>query len=233
MIRLHALSVRHRGSRLLHDIDLRVAPGELVAVVGPAGAGKTALLEVLLGRLRPEDGEACVDQFDLRTQPAECRKSIAWVPAAPEFNLDATGSDWLRHRCLELGRTMPEPVRRQVLIRGGIDPAWHNVRIGAWPAPLRRRLALAGATLANAPALLLDAPDAGLDECDLADLILALRRIRKRGTAVLLATRDLEFARRLATRIVMLEHGAIVETVDPNLSRQAYQEDSYLAGLLR
>lgn len=232
MIRLHALSVWHRGSQVLHDIDLRVAPGELVALVGPAGAGKTALLEVLLGRLRPESGGACVDQFDLRTQPAECRGCIAWVPAAPEFDLDATGSAWLHRRCLELGRAMPEPVRRQVLIRGGINPAWHNARIGGWPVPLRRRLALAVATLANAPALLLDAPDAGLDECDLADLVLALRRIRKRGTAVLLATRDLEFARQLATRIELLEHGAIVGTIDPHLSRQAYQDESYLAGLL-
>lgn len=233
MIRLHTLSVRRRGSRVLHGIDLRVAPGELVALVGPAGAGKTALLEVLLGRLRPEGGEACVDQFDLRTQPAACRGCIAWVPAEPEFDLDATGVDWLRRRCLEIGRTMPEPVRRQVLVRGGIDPTWHNVRIGAWPVPLRRRLALAAATLANAPALLLDAPDDGLDGRDLADLILALRRIRKRGTAVLVATRDLEFARRLATRIVVLEHGAIVETIEPNLSRRAHEEESYLAGLLR
>jgi ABC-type sulfate/molybdate transport systems ATPase subunit len=80
--------------------------------------------------------------------------------------------------------------------------------------------------------LLLDAPDAGLDEGDLADLVLALRRIRKRGTAVLLATRDLEFAHRLATRIVLLEHGSIVETIDPNVSRRAYQEDSYLTALL-
>ena len=232
MIRLHHLSVRHRGSPVLHGIDLRVAPGELVALVGPAGAGKTALLEVVLGRLRPESGEACVDPFDLRTQPGECRKCIAWVPASPEFDFDATGSDWLRRRCLELGRSMPEPVRRQALVRGGIDPAWHNERIATWPTRLRRRLALAAATLENALALLLDTPDAGLDECNLADLILALRRIRKRGTAVLLATRDLEFARRLATRIVLLEHGAIVETIDPHLSRRAYQEDSYLTGLL-
>jgi ABC-2 type transport system ATP-binding protein len=232
MIRLHALSVRHRGSPVLHDIDLRVAPGELVALVGPAGAGKTALLEVLLGRLRPESGEACVDQFDLRTQPAECRSCIAWVPATPEFDLDATGTEWLRRRCLQLGRTMPEPVRRQALVRGGIDPVWHETRIAGWPTRLRRRLALTAATLENAPALLLDAPDAGLDEGDLADLVLALRRIRKRGTAVLLATRDLEFARRLATKIVLLEHGAVVETIDPNLSRRAYQDESYLTALL-
>lgn len=233
MIRLHALSVRHRGSPVLHDIDLRVAPGELVTLVGPAGAGKTALLEVLLGRLRPESGEACVDRFDLRTQPAECRRCIAWVPAAPEFDADATGCEWLRRRCLDLGRTMPEPVRRQALIRSGIYPSWHDERIAVWPTRLRRRLALAAASLQNAPALLLDAPDAGLEEGDLRDLVLALRRIRKRGTAVLVATRDLEFARRLATRIVLLEHGAVVETIDPNLSRRAYQEDSYLIGLLR
>lgn len=232
MIRLHNLSVRHRGSPVLHGIDLRVAPGELVALVGPAGAGKTALLEVVLGRLRPESGEACVDQFDLRTQPAECRKCIAWVPASPEFDRDATGSDWLRRRCLKLGRSMPEPVRRQALVRGGIDPAWHDEPIATWPTRLRRRLALAAATLENAPALLLDGPNTGLDECDLADLILALRRIRKRGTAVLLATRNLEFARRLATRIVLLEQGSIVETIDPNASRRAHHDDSYLASLM-
>lgn len=65
-----------------------------------------------------------------------------------------------------------------------------------------------------------------------AALVETLRRIGKRGAAILLATRDFAFAQRLATRVVLLERGAAVETIDPQASRRAFHSDSYLADLV-
>ena len=62
--------------------------------------------------------------------------------------------------------------------------------------------------------------------------VAGLRRLRKRGAAVLLATRDVDFARRLATQIVTLDAGAVVASVEPQLSRRDHADASYLAALV-
>jgi ABC-type multidrug transport system ATPase subunit len=97
---------------------------------------------------------------------------------------------------------------------------------------VHRKLAIAHATLKNARALLLDEPTHGLDASDIEPLITSLRLIRKGGAAILLATRDLAFAQRVAARVVHLEHGAIIETSDLTTSRRAFHADSYLSHLV-
>jgi ABC-type uncharacterized transport system ATPase subunit len=73
---------------------------------------------------------------------------------------------------------------------------------------------------------------ADLVGADLDHFVASLRRLRKRGKAILLATRDLDFARWLATRIVFMENGTMVELMDPNASRQTFNAASYLAELV-
>lgn len=74
-----------------------------------------------------------------------------------------------------------------------------------------------------------DNPTTDFDKEDLYHFVASLRRMRKRGKAILLATRDLDFARRLATRIVLMGNGAVVEVNDPNASRRMFNTTSYLA----
>jgi len=223
----------HRDRRpVLDAVDLHVLPGETVALTGPGAAGKTALLEAFAGRLPVTSGRACVGEADVMHEPAAAFAAIAYVPATLSFAPAVSGLAHLREVAARLGRRIPEPILRATLERSGLRYGLHVQRVGDYPLPARRQLAFAAASLKNAPALLLDEPARDLDAAGLDELVTGLRRLRKRGTAVLLATRDLILARRLATRIVYLEAGSIVATAEPQHSRRHHAEASYLSALV-
>lgn len=232
MITAENLTKRQGPRTVLDALDLSVASGELVALVGPAGAGKTTALDLISGLRTPDAGRVVVAGFDLAREPAEARAHLACVPARLALPEKVAGLSHLRDSCARLGRRIPEPVLVAALLHGGIPAEWHPRRVEAYPPALRRKLAFVVAIMRGADALLLDDPTCDLDATDSDELVAHLRRLRKRGLAILLATRDLAFARRLATRIVLLEGGAIVETFDPNAPRHATEARAYLADLI-
>lgn len=232
MLRAHALTVTRSGRPLLDAVDLTVPPGALVALVGPAGAGKTLLLETFLGRHRPAAGTVRVAGLDVAGRPAIAAPHLAWVPAQPSFDPALSPLAHLAAACHALGRRMPEPVLRAALVRSGLALPYHERPLRGAPPAIARQLAFTVAALHNADAWLLDEPARELDPAAQAVLVAGLRRLRKRGAAVLLATRDLDFARRLATQIVTLDAGAVVAAVEPQLSRRDHADASYLSALV-
>ncbi len=223
----------HRDRRLVLDqVDLDVRPRELVAVVGGAGAGKTTLLESFLGLHRPSAGRVRIDGIDLANLLQRPDDLLAYVPATVSFAGPVRVADHVRHRCQAFGRRMPDAIVRLALLRGGIAHEWHDRPLPACPPAVQRKLALTLATLRSTRGLLLDEPLRDLEPGDCEPLITSLRLIRKGGAAILLATRDLEFARRVATRVVHLEKGASVETCELTASRRDFHANSYLSRLV-
>ena len=232
MLRAHALTVTRSGRPLLDAVDLTVPPGALVALVGPAGAGKTLLLETFLGRHRPAAGTVRVAGLDVAGRPAIAAPHLAWVPAQPSFDPALSPLAHLAAACRALGRRMPEPVLRAALLRSGLALAHHERPLRGAPPAIARQLAFTVAALHNVDAWLLDEPARDLDPAAQAVLVAGLRRLRKRGAAVLLATRDLDFARSLATQIVTLDAGAVVADIAPHVSRRDHADASYLSALV-
>lgn len=232
MLLIENLTCQRASHMALEAVDLSVGPREIVALVGPQGAGKTTLLECVLGLHAIASGRVSIDGMPLHHGGAAMSAVLAHVPAQLTLPPAVRVIAHLRDTATRLQRRMPEAVLRSVLERGGVAADWHERRIIDCPPAIRRKLALAAATLHNAPVLLLDEPARDLDAHDTDELVASLRRIRKGGAAILLATRDLDFARRLATHIVVLHSGNIVEAFDPNASRVAHRADSYLAQLV-
>lgn len=232
MLQIRDLFVFVSDGPTLDGIDLDVERGEVVAVVGPSGAGKTRLCETLLGRHYLSPRTIIIGEWDVALDPERSRSEVAWVPAWPDFPPAESGLGWLRSHCATRGRRMPEAVLRAALDRGGLEPATADRPLAAWTRSQRRRLALTGATLENTPVLLLDAPETDLDPAGREDLVLALRRLRRRGRAVLLTTRDAGFAERVATRVVALVDGRIVGETELHVSRTEHATGSYLAQLV-
>jgi len=232
MLRAHALTVTRLGRPLLDAVDLTVTPGALVALVGPAGAGKTLLLETFLGRHRPSAGTVRVAGLDVAGRPAVAAPHLAWVPAELSYDPALSPLAHLAAACRALGRRMPEPVLRAALLRSGLALAHHDRPLRGAPPAVARQLAFTVAALQNADAWLLDEPARDLDPAAREVFVAGLRRLRKRGAAVLLATRDVAFARRLATQIVTLDAGAVVASVEPQLSRRDHADASYLSALV-
>jgi ATP-binding cassette, subfamily C, bacterial CydCD len=171
--------------------SLEVRAGEIVALTGPSGSGKSSLLLVILGLLRPTSGRVLAMSADGRRidiaqlEPGAWRAQLAWVPQVP-FVFAGTVADNVR-----LGA--PDASERDV------DDALAAVGLGDLPGPhrigergrglssgQRRRVGIARALVRGAPILLLDEPTAGLDEIAEAAVLLTLRGVADRGTAVLL-----------------------------------------------
>jgi thiol reductant ABC exporter CydD subunit len=208
-----AFAYPSRPGRVLDGLDLELAPGETVALVGESGAGKSTVASLVLRLAEPEAGRVTVGGIDLaQCDVAAWRRLLAWVPQHPTL-LRATVADNVR-----LGR--PEASTgdvRHAAAMAGADgfvralPLGYDTLVGDGGRPLstgeRRRIALARAFLRNAPLVVLDEPTADLD-AESAELVArAIERLRPGRTILLIAHRP-ELASS-ADRVVVLEHGRV------------------------
>jgi energy-coupling factor transport system ATP-binding protein len=199
---------------VLRDVDFAVRPGEIVAVTGPNGAGKSTLLRHFNGLLRPSEGDVRV-----------CGRSIAGVPvgtvAASVGLLFQHPRDQLFERTLLrevafglrqlVGKAGAEGRARAALAAVGLPAAAESVHPAELPASQQRLLALA-TVLAREPAVLaLDEPTVGLDRTGLEHLGRAVNAAAARGTAVVMVTHDLAYARATAHRVFQLDAGSLRE----------------------
>ncbi len=207
--RLTGVAARYRTSDVLHDVDLSVARGEIVAIMGRNGAGKSTLLRLLSGLMRPTSGDVRVDGDAPHALGASALvRKVGLVPPDPgallyERTIAAECSVADREHRLRPGTTRTTLDR----IEPGLDPTRHPRDCSEG-----QRLALALAVvLAPAPPLiLLDEPTRGLDYAAKARLSAILRELAAGGHAVVLATHDVELVAETAGRAIVIADGEIV-----------------------
>jgi ABC-2 type transport system ATP-binding protein len=206
--------VRHSyGDRLvLRDLDLTVARGEIYALLGGNGAGKSTTLNALLGFLAPSAGTVRICGIDPVAQPAEARALLAYVPESVALYEHLTAREnvdyFLALADAERGRD------------GVIDPALGAVglprhawdkRVGGFSKGMRQKVAIALALARHVPVLLLDEPTSGLDPQATLEFNRLLATARERDVAILMVTHDLLSAVDIADRIGFLAGGRIEE----------------------
>ncbi|MFI8260180.1 ABC transporter ATP-binding protein [Streptomyces sp. NPDC085665] len=207
--RITALSLRRGRAEVLHGIDLSVAAGETIALMGRNGAGKSTLLATLIGTLAPTTGTVTVGgRTPHRTAPQEMVRRVGLVPQEPR---DLLYADTVAAECAAADSDAgADPGTCRELVSSLLP----DVSDDTHPRDLSegQRLALALAlVLTGRPALLLlDEPTRGLDYAAKARLIEILRALAADGHAIVLATHDVELAAELAHRVVILAGGEIV-----------------------
>jgi ATP-binding cassette subfamily B protein len=222
------------GAPVLRHLDLEVAAGERVCVVGPTGAGKSTLLVLLQRFYDPDAGAVELDGVDLRDlELGSLRRQLALVPQDP-WMLDGTiadnigfGRSWGGSGRRTPPRMVQEPPQDEQLeaaaALAGLDeviarlPEGWDTEIGEAGIRLsggqRRRVALARAILRDASVLLLDEPTSGLDAASEQAVLDALDRAAEERT-VLSVSHRLSLAAR-ADRVVVLDGGRVVEQGPP------------------
>ncbi|MGW0754779.1 ABC transporter ATP-binding protein [Streptomyces sp. NPDC002587] len=203
------LGVRRGRAEVLRGIDLTVAAGETVALMGRNGAGKSTLLSTLVGTLAPTTGQVTVGgRTPHRTAPAEMVRRVGLVPQEPR---DLLYADTVAAECAAADS---DAGAAPGTCRDLVSDLLPDVPDDTHPRDLSegQRLALALAlVLTGRPALLLlDEPTRGLDYAAKARLIEILRSLAAQGHAIVLATHDVELAAELAHRVVVLAGGEIV-----------------------
>ena len=193
---------------VLRGLDLEVLPGERVLLVGPNGSGKTTLIKVLATLLRPTAGYALVAGFDVVRQAEFVRRCVGFVSHQTFLYGELTVAENLAFYSRMYGVEDSGRAQELLSLVGLSDRAGRQTR--TLSRGMQQRLALARAALHRPPVLLLDEPDAGLDQQGVAVLDGMLRNSAELGCAVLFTSHNLGRGLDMATRVAVLSKGRIV-----------------------
>ncbi len=203
---------------IVTDFSLSVRPGEAVALTGRNGAGKSTILRMLVGSIRPDAGRVEFLGQRLTETSAEVRAGMASVIDDLDFFPDLSVVEHLDLLARAHGVPDPEPLVDAVLAEVELVPQSGQLP-GTLSSGQRRRLALATAFVRPRKLLILDEPEQRLDVEGVAWLAARLREERKDGLALVFASHDPYLVAQVATREVHLEGGAggpEVETEEAN-----------------
>lgn len=238
LLRIRGLHKRFGELVVLDGLDLDLAPGERLAIIGPSGSGKSTLLRIAMTLERPDAGSVHVGDDALwvdgarltaaqRRGQRQARRRVGMV--FQHFNLfphlTALGNVALAPQCvLGLPRAEAEGRAKVLLERVGLaDKADH------WPKQLsggqKQRVAIARALALDPALLLLDEITSALDPELVGEVVQVVRDLtRDTATTMILVTHQLGFARAVATRLIFMEHGRIVEEGTPEAVLEAPRE---------
>jgi ABC-2 type transport system ATP-binding protein len=194
----------------LRSLDLKMSPGQCVALIGANGSGKSTAVKTMTGLLQPSDGTVRILGYDPHTEPEAqaARAAMALVPDSPLLYDDLTVRQHLELVTLVHGA--PDDGIDDLLERLGLTP-----RAGFLPAELsrgmRQKTALACALIRPSRLLVLDEPVVGLDPPSQALLRELLIEAKRAGTAVLLTTHQMAFADGVADRAILLDEGEVLD----------------------
>ncbi|MEV5571896.1 amino acid ABC transporter ATP-binding protein [Spirillospora sp. NPDC052269] len=230
MIEVRGLHKRFGAHTALHEVDLDVARGEVVVVVGPSGSGKSTLCRCLNRLETPDGGAVRIDGDEL---PAEGR-ALARLRA--DVGMVFQSFNLFQHKTILDNLTLA-PVRVRGLKR---DEAEKNARelldrvgIGAqaekFPAQLsggqQQRAAIARALAMRPKAMLFDEPTSALDPEMVGEVLDVMTDLARDGMTMVVVTHEMGFARKVADRVVFMADGEIVETGTPSEFFEAPSSD--------
>src|SRR5262249_2793720 len=226
VITFHAFTKRYGAQRAVESLDLDIAAGEVVALLGPNGSGKTTTLKAAAGLIQPTSGDVRVGEPGAPPTEAAARAVLSFLPQRVAFPESLTGREVVEfYRALRgVAPSRVDDVLRFAALNGsGARP------VGQYSGGMVQRLGLAVAMLPEARVLLLDEPTAALDPDGLCAFYGLVSRRRDEGRTVLFTSHQLGDVERLADRFAILVEGRLVAS----LTSRALQDRLAERGLMR
>lgn len=220
-IRTERLSKRYKDILAVDGLDLTVAQGELFALLGVNGAGKTTAIKMLSCLTRPTGGEAWLEGKSILSQAAEVKQRIGVSPQETAVAPNLTAKENLLLMCGVHGfsREKSRQKAAELAAQLGLAPILHR-RAGKLSGGWQRRLSIAMALVSQPEILFLDEPTLGLDVLARSDLWDTVRSLKGRITIVL-TTHYLEEAEALSDRVGVMKDGRLLALGTPEeLKRQ-------------
>ena len=214
MLIIDHLEKHYKGTdKGVTDITLHVEPGDIYAFIGHNGAGKTTLLKAITGIHDFDQGRVTIDGIDIRENPREVKRRIAYIPDNPDIYEFMTGIQYLQmiadvFHVSEMDR---EARVAEYAGRFEIMDALGDL-ISSYSHGMKQKLVLVSALLHSPRLLIMDEPFVGLDPKAAFVLKEIMHDMCDRGTAIFFSTHVLDVAEKLCNKVAIIKNGQIIST---------------------
>lgn len=214
VIQVHELRKRYGSTQALRGISFEVEEGEVYGIVGPDGAGKSTLFNILTTLLLPDSGEAMVLNRDVRKEFLEIRKHIGYLPGTFSLYPDLS----VEENLVFFATMYQSSIKENMSI---IKPIWKQLvpfkdrPAGKLSGGMKQKLALCCALIHKPILLFLDEPTTGVDPVSRKEFWDILKTIQKQNISVLVSTPYMDEAT-LCDRIALLQEGQFIKIDTPN-----------------
>jgi ABC-2 type transport system ATP-binding protein len=210
VIRAEQLTKRYGTVLAVDHVDLDVAKGEIVGLLGPNGSGKTTTILMLLGLTEPTSGHAEVAGFDPLRQPLEVKRRVGYLPDSVGFYDGLSARDNLAYtgRLAGLSRHQIDDRFERAMIRVGLPDVGRD-RVATYSRGMRQRLGLAEILIKEPEIAILDEPTATLDPHSTQEFLAMIRGLKADGTTVLLSSHHLDQVQSVCDRVALFSRGRI------------------------
>jgi len=195
----------------VNDVSLSIKRGEFFAVLGPNAAGKTTIIRILAGLLKPTSGTAHVAGYDVQTHPLEARRRLAYVPDFPFLYDKLTPWEFFRFtgQLFQMSEERIQAASRELIPRFNLE-AFIKKPIEGLSHGTRQRVAICSALLHDPEVFIIDEPMVGLDPQHARVVKDILKERSLQGMTVFLSTHQLSVAEEMADRIGIIHQGKLV-----------------------
>lgn len=211
-IRIEGVSHTFGGKKVLNAIHMEVGKGEIFGLLGPSGAGKTTLINILTGQLSPESGKSFIFETDSLKMTGNDVLKMGIMMDSFGLYERLNCYDNLKFFQMIAGRKMRNI--REVLKKVGLTDA-EKTPVMNLSKGMKNRLAFARAILGSPALLFLDEPTSGLDPTTLDAIHKMILQEKEQGTTIFLTTHNMQEAEKLCDHIALLNDGNIVEYGSP------------------
>lgn len=197
--------------KAVDNIDLYVKSGEIFGFLGPNGAGKTTTIKMIVGLLKPDEGNITLDGVDVWQEPLVAKSMISFVPDNPEVYDKLKGIEYLNFIADMYGISKEERLSKIEYYTKlfNIENDLGDT-IGSYSHGMKQKLVLTSALINNPQLFILDEPMVGLDPKSSFNLKEIMRKMCDEGKTVFFSTHVMEVAEKLCDRIAIINKGEIV-----------------------
>jgi ABC-type multidrug transport system ATPase subunit len=213
LVAVHNLSKRYSRTTAVADVTLALRAGEIWGFIGANGAGKTTILRMLAGILKPDGGGGQVLGFDLRRDTAAIRERVGYMSQRLSLYPELSVFENLRFRAAIYGLRNPRAATEAAMLEFGLVP-WVQSAACSLSGGWARRLQLAASLLHSPRLVLLDEPTAGLDAAARQEVWRRVERLAAAGAGVIVCTHDLVEAER-CSHAALFANGQVVAAGAP------------------
>lgn len=224
-VRIDNISKSFGDQPALRNINLQIPAGELFGLIGPDGAGKSTLFQILTTLIHPDDGTATVAGLDTVNDYKEIRQIIGYMPGRFSLYQDLSVEENLNFFATIFHTSIEENYHliRDIYVQ--IEP-FRKRRAGKLSGGMKQKLALCCALIHKPEVLFLDEPTTGVDAVSRAEFWDMLDRLKQYGITIIVSTPYMDEASR-CERIALIQEGKILGVDTPGAVVDSYQEPLY------